>query len=103
MIITGGEHVFPSEVEEVLCCHPGVFEAAVVGLPHAKWGEEVTAVVICKDGCCLDEAAIVTHCRDRLASFKNPKKVIFITNDEMPRTPTGKILHRVLRERYGRG
>ncbi|MBI5528352.1 MAG: AMP-binding protein [Deltaproteobacteria bacterium] len=102
MIITGGEHVFPSEVEEVLCCHPGVFEAAVVGLPHVKWGEEVTAVVICKDGVCLDENAIVVHCRDRLASFKTPKKVIFVSNDEMPRTPTGKILHRVLRERFGK-
>jgi len=101
LIITGGEHVYPSEVEAAIGAHPGVFEAAVVGLPHAKWGEAVTAVVIPKEGQVLEEQEIIDHCAERVASFKKPKRVVFISLDEMPRSGSGKILHRVLRERYG--
>ncbi|MFH1976111.1 MAG: class I adenylate-forming enzyme family protein [Pseudomonadota bacterium] len=98
MIITGGEHVYPSEVEEVIGGHPSVFDVAVVSLPDEKWGEMVVAVVIPKTD--IDEKTLMDCCRDNLASFKRPKQIIFINPDEMPRTPTGKILHRILRERY---
>ncbi len=99
MIITGGEHVYPSEVEEVIGSHPDIFDVAVIGLPHEKWGEMVSAVVIPNRD--IDEEEILDYCKSRLAPFKCPKHVIFIGRDEMPRTGTGKILHRVLRERYG--
>jgi acyl-CoA synthetase (AMP-forming)/AMP-acid ligase II len=98
MIITGGEHVFPSEVENVLCQHEMVFDAAVIGVPHEKWGEQVHAVVILKEGCSCRDQDLMDFCRDRLAGFKRPKSVQFISPDEMPRTSTGKILHRILRE-----
>ncbi len=100
MIITGGEHAYPSEVEEVIGGHPAVFDVAVIGLPDEKWGEKVVAVVVPKAE--IDEKTLLDHCRERLAAFKRPKEVIFIKPEEMPRTPTGKILHRVLRERYAR-
>jgi acyl-CoA synthetase (AMP-forming)/AMP-acid ligase II len=99
MIITGGEHVFPSEVENVLCQHETVLDAAVIGVPHDKWGESVHAVVILKEGCSCRDQDLMDFCRDRLAGFKRPKTVQFIALDEMPRTATGKILHRILRER----
>jgi acyl-CoA synthetase (AMP-forming)/AMP-acid ligase II len=73
---------------------------AVVGTPHDKWGEQVTAVVVLKEGRTATEGDIIEHCRDKMANFKRPKRVIFIKDPEMPRTNTGKILHRVLRERY---
>jgi acyl-CoA synthetase (AMP-forming)/AMP-acid ligase II len=102
LIITGGEHVYPSEVEKVISTHPGVLDVAVVGLPHAKWGEGVTAFVIPKD---RDEAPteqeVIDFCRGKLAGYKRPKAVCFISQEEMPRTGSGKVLHRVLRERYG--
>ena len=100
MIITGGEHVYPSGVEEVLHTHPAVFDVAVIGIPDKKWGEAVKAVVILKDGQEATEQEIIDHCRSKMAGFKKPKSVDFIKADEMPRTGTGKILHRVLREKY---
>jgi acyl-CoA synthetase (AMP-forming)/AMP-acid ligase II len=100
MIITGGENVYPSEVENVLAAHAAVFDVAVIGLPHDKWGEQVTAVVILKDGAMTTAAELNDYCRARLAAYKCPKDYRFIAADEMPRTGTGKILHRVLRERY---
>jgi len=100
MIITGGENVYPSEVENVLAAHDAIFDVAVVGLPHEKWGEEVSAVIILKDDHKLDEKDVVDYCRAQLAPYKCPKKIFFIAADEMPRTGTGKILHRILRERY---
>ena len=101
MIITGGEHVYPSEVEEVVGSHECVFDCACIGIPDDKWGEKVVAVVIAKEG--MDETRINADmikdcCSDALAGYKRPKEVIFIKEDEMPRTPTGKILHRKLRE-----
>ena len=103
MIITGGEHVFPSEVEKIITSHPTVLESAVIGLPDRKWSERVTAVVIPRSGEEISEKEIIDFCRDKLPGFKRPKQVIFIPYDEMPRTGSGKILHRVLRERYGSG
>ncbi|MFZ3045567.1 MAG: AMP-binding protein [Desulfatirhabdiaceae bacterium] len=98
MIITGGEHVYPSEVEEVIGGHPGVFDAACISLPDEKWGEKVAAIVIPKAD--ITEQDIMDWCRDRMAGYKRPKQIIFIKPDDMPRTATGKILHRILRERF---
>jgi acyl-CoA synthetase (AMP-forming)/AMP-acid ligase II len=101
LIITGGEHVYPSEVEKVICTHPGVLDAAVVGLPHEKWGEGVTAFVIPKDA--KDpptETEIIDFCQGKMAGYKRPQSVYLISQAEMPRTGSGKILHRALRERY---
>jgi acyl-CoA synthetase (AMP-forming)/AMP-acid ligase II len=103
MIITGGEHVYPSEVEEVIGSQDGVFDCAVIGLPDDKWGEKVAAVVIKKpaaDGAEIDAEIIKKCCKDQMAGYKSPKEILFINADEMPRTPTGKILHRKLREKF---
>ncbi len=100
MIITGGEHVYPSEVEEVISRHPKVFDVAVVGVPDDKWGEAVKAVVVLKADERASEDEIIEWCRGRMAGFKKPKSVDFISDSEMPRTVTGKIVHRMLRERY---
>ncbi len=102
MIITGGEHVYPSEVEEAVGSHECVFDCAVVGLPDEKWGEKVAAVVITRPG--VDPRSITAKdimecCREKLAGYKRPKEVVFIAQEEMPRTPTGKILHRILKEK----
>ncbi|MGD8945714.1 MAG: AMP-binding protein [Desulfobacterales bacterium] len=105
MIITGGENVYPSEIEEVVGSHECVFDCAVVGLPDAKWGEKVTAVVITKPGTdkeTISEEDIMICCKEKLAGFKRPKEVIFIEQDDMPRTPTGKILHRKLKDKYSK-
>jgi len=101
MIITGGENVHPSEVEEVIGSHPDVFDVAVIGLPDDKWGERVAAVVIPREDAELDGKTITDRCKDKMAGYKRPKEIILIKADEMPRTPTGKILHRILREKYG--
>ena len=100
LIITGGEHVYPSEVEKVIGSHPGVFDVAIIGLPHEKWGEAVTAFVIPKDpDDPPTEEEVIAFCRDKMAGYKQPKAVHFISQQEMPRTGSGKILHRALRER----
>lgn len=103
MIITGGEHVYPSEAEEVVGSHECVFDCACIALPDEKWGEKVVAVVIPKPGVEEEEISdqtIKDCCKDKLAGYKRPKEVVFIKDDEMPRTPTGKILHRKLREKF---
>ncbi len=100
MIISGGENVYPSEVESLLGAHPKVRDVAVIGLPHDKWGESVHAVVILRDGQSAEEVEILNWCKDKIAGYKRPRSVAFIRDDEMPRTATGKNLHRKLRERY---
>jgi len=105
MIITGGENVYPSEVENVVAQHPAVQEVAVIGVPDPKWGEAVKAVVVLKPGYEPTQelaSGIMEFCRGKIAGYKRPKSVDFISEEEMPRTATGKILHRVLRERYGK-
>jgi acyl-CoA synthetase (AMP-forming)/AMP-acid ligase II len=99
MIISGGENVYPSEIEIAIGRHPAVKDVAVIGLPDAKWGERVHAVVILRDGMHASEADLIAHSRDLLAGFKRPRSVSFIADADMPRTATGKILHRILRER----
>ena len=98
MIITGGENVYSREVEEVLYKHPAVSEAAVIGLPDPKWGENVTAVIVLKPGTTATEAEIIAAVKDHLAGYKKPKRVFFI--DEMPKTVSGKLVKKDLRERF---
>ena len=104
IIISGGENISPKEVEAVINRVDGVAESCVVGIPDEKWGEKVAAVIITRPGVDpkrITEKEIMECCREKLAGYKRPKEVIFIAQEEMPRTPTGKILHRVLRERLG--
>lgn len=101
LIITGGEHVYPSEVEKAICSHPGVLDVGVVGMPDEKWGEAVTAFVIPKDpDHPPTEEEIIAFCRGKMAGYKRPKAVRFIAQEEMPRTGSGKVQRRKLRERY---
>ena len=98
MIVSGGENVYPVEVEEALCQHPDVEDAAVFGVPDARWGEAVKALVIRRPGSSVEAEELVAFARERLAGYKLPRSVDFV--DELPRTPTGKVLKRELRERY---
>jgi acyl-CoA synthetase (AMP-forming)/AMP-acid ligase II len=95
MIISGGENVYPREVEEVLHSHPGVKEAAVVGIPDEKWGERVKAFVISASEPNPSVDALSEYCAKRLAKYKCPKEFVFVK--EFPRTSSGKILKRILR------
>lgn len=98
MIVSGGENVYPAEVENVLMTHPGVADAAVIGVPDQRWGEAVKAVVVPTTGAGVTEADLIGYARTRLGGFKLPKSVDFV--DALPRTPSGKILKRALREPY---
>ena len=100
MIISGGENVYPTEVEGVLGAHPAVRDCAVIGLPHEKWGETPFAVVVLHADSTVSEDDLRQWCRERLAGYKCPSGVDFIADEAMPRTATGKIQHRLLRERY---
>jgi long-chain acyl-CoA synthetase len=100
MIISGGENVFPRESEEVLYQHPGVLEAAVIGVPHPVWGESPRAVVVRRPGVELGEGQLIDFCRERLAHYKCPTAVEF--RDVLPKSPSGKVLKRELREPYRR-
>jgi fatty-acyl-CoA synthase len=100
MIISGGENIYPSEVEQAIGAHPAVMDVAVIGVPDDKWGEAVHAVVILHPGEATTEAEVIDWCRGRIAGYKRPRSVAFIAEAEMPRTATGKILHRTLRERW---
>jgi len=97
MIISGGENVYPAEIEGVLVSHPQISEAAVIGQVSARWGESPLAIVVRTDES-LSAADVLQFCRGKLAGFKQPKGVEFV--DEIPRNPSGKILKRVLRERF---
>jgi acyl-CoA synthetase (AMP-forming)/AMP-acid ligase II len=100
MIKTGGINVYCREVEEVLSLHPDISEAAIIGVPHPKWGESIRAIVVPRKGTSLTEKTVIEHCREHLASHKKPTSVVFV--DELPKGSFGgKILKRVLRERHG--
>ncbi len=101
MIISGGENIFPSEVENCVGGNPKVRDVAVIGVPHEKWGEQVTAFVVLHEGQTATPEEISGYCKGKIAGYKVPKQVIFIKDEEMPRSGTGKILHRILREKYG--
>jgi acyl-CoA synthetase (AMP-forming)/AMP-acid ligase II len=100
MIISGGENVYPSEVETMLGAHPYIKDVAVIGVPDAKWGERVHAVIILHESTTLTSNEILDWCKDRIAGYKRPRSVSFIAENAMPRTATGKILHRVLRAQF---
>ena len=98
LIISGGVNIYPAEVDAVLLQHPGVADAAVIGVPDAEWGERALAVVEPKPGVELDEPELLAFCRDRLAHFKCPRAVDFV--DRLPRDDNGKIYKRRLRDEY---
>lgn len=103
MIITGGEHVYPSEVEELVGGHHAVDDCACIGMPDEKWGEKVAIFIVPKSGASgaeINEQDIKEYCKKNLSAYKCPKEVLFIAPEAMPRTSTGKILHRELREKF---
>ena len=99
MIISGGENVYPSEVEGVLGSHPKVKDVAVLGVPHEKWGEAVHAVVVLHEQAEVSTQELIDWCKSQIAGYKRPQSISFIDDADMPRTATGKILHRVLRQK----
>ena len=101
MIISGGENIYPAEVESAICDHPDVAEAAVIGIPDDKWGEAVKAIVVMKPGKQATATDIINFTRERIAGFKTPKSVDFL--EALPRNPSGKILRRNLRDPYWAG
>ena len=101
MIKSGGENVYPAEVENALYGHPAVADVAVIGIPDERWGEAVTAVVVLRPGASFDEADLLAHARARIGGYKVPKSVRVVA--ELPRNASGKILRRVLREQFWQG
>jgi acyl-CoA synthetase (AMP-forming)/AMP-acid ligase II len=101
MIISGGENIFPREVEEILYGHPAVQEAAVIGIPDSYWVEKVHAIIVLKEGESANEKELIDFCKERLAHFKAPKSVEFA--DSLPKNPAGKILKRQLRDKFWQG
>jgi fatty-acyl-CoA synthase len=99
MFISGGENVYPAEVENVIYQHPAVAEVAVIGVPHPKWQEVGRAVVVVKEGHTLTEEEMIEFCQGKLARYKIPKSAVFV--DSLPRTAAGKVLKRELREQVG--
>jgi long-chain acyl-CoA synthetase len=96
LVIRGGYNVYPREIEEVLYAHPGILEAAVIGKPDERLGEEVVAVVACREGSELTAEEVIAYCRERLAAYKYPREVRFVA--ELPKGPSGKILKAALRD-----
>jgi long-chain acyl-CoA synthetase len=99
MIVTGGENVYSGEVEAILYKHPAVLEVAVFGIPDPQWGELVTACVVLKPGMALGANELTNHCRQFLANYKIPRRIEF-SDSELPKSGSGKILKRILRERF---
>lgn len=98
MIISGGENIYPAEIEEALLNHPKIADVGVIGYPHETWGEAVKAVVVIKEDQKMSEEELIEWCQGRIGRFKIPKKVVF--TDAIPRTPTGKILKGALRDKF---
>jgi acyl-CoA synthetase (AMP-forming)/AMP-acid ligase II len=99
MIVSGGENVYPAEVERVLRDHPAVADVAVIGVPHPRWVETPVAFVVTAAGQpAPKESELVAHCRGRLAGYKKPSAIFFV--DALPRNATGKVVKRALRGRY---
>src|SRR3546814_10369854 len=101
MIISGVFNVFPGEVEQVVLGHPAVLDCVVVGIPHEKWGEMVTAAIEVKDGMSIDTAELLALCKERLGSIKAPKQIDIWP--ELPRSTAGKTLRRAVRDHYWAG
>ena len=101
MIISGGENIYPAEIERVLVEHPALRDVAVIGVPDAQWGEVAKAVVVLEPGATLDPNELLAWCRERLGGYKVPRTVDVLP--ELPRNPTGKVLKRELRKPYWEG
>ncbi len=101
MIISGGENIYPAEIEAVLYKHPKLLESAVIGVPDDEWGESVKAVVVLRDGETTTEEDIISYCREHLAGYKIPRSVEF--RKELPKTDTGKILKKIIKKPYWEG
>lgn len=101
MICSAGENLYPAEIESVLCGHAAVLEAAVIGIPDERWGEQAIALVVLRDGAEAKPSEIIDHVRGQLADFKVPRRIDFL--DALPRTPSGKIQKHILREPYWEG
>ena len=101
MIVSGGENVYPAEVENVLMAHPAIADVAVIGVPDEKWGETAKAVVVKAEGVDVSDDEIIAYARERLARFKCPTSVDYV--DALPRNPSGKVLKKDLREPYWAG
>ena len=101
MIISGGENIYPAEVENALFGHPAIADVAVIGVPDAKWGESVKAVVVSKPGIEVSVEELIAFARSRIGGFKVPRSIDFV--DALPRNPSGKILKRELRKPYWAG
>ena len=100
LVISGGFNVYPKEIESEIDAMPGVIESAVIGVPHADFGEGVTAVVVCNKGAGVDEASVLKALDGRLAKFKMPKRVFVV--DELPRNAMGKVQKNILRDTYAK-
>jgi fatty-acyl-CoA synthase len=98
MIISGGENIYPAEIEDALLNHPKVSDVGVIGYPHEKWGEAVKAIVVAQQGQTLTEEELIEWCQGKIGKFKIPKSVVI--TDAIPRTPTGKILKTELRKKF---
>ena len=98
MIVSGGENIYPAEVENALMSNPDILDAAVVGIPDNKWGEATKAFVVLRSNNILSEDEIINYVKTKIASYKCPKSVDFI--DALPRNPSGKVLRRELRDPY---
>jgi acyl-CoA synthetase (AMP-forming)/AMP-acid ligase II len=101
MIVSGGENVYPREVEEILFQHPLVADAAVIAVPDERFGEAIKAVIVLREGTTASEQDIIDFCRDKLGGYKRPRSVDFVA--ALPRNPSGKVLKRELREKYWAG
>jgi acyl-CoA synthetase (AMP-forming)/AMP-acid ligase II len=101
MIVSGGENIYPAEVENAIFGHPDLADVAVIGVPDEKWGEAVKAIVVPKLGAAPSAESVIAHARARIAGYKVPKSVDF--TNELPRNPSGKVLRRELREKYWKG
>jgi fatty-acyl-CoA synthase len=96
MIVSGGENIYPREIEELLYHHPKIQDGAVIGIPDPMWGESVKAFVVLKNGEMMQEEEVIEYCKSHLASYKKPKTVEFM--ESLPRNPSGKVLKTLLRE-----
>ncbi|HQU14159.1 MAG TPA: AMP-binding protein, partial [Thermodesulfobacteriota bacterium] len=101
MIVSGGENIYPREIEDAILRHPSVREVAVIGVPDREWGESVKAIVVPAPGTAVTEQELIAFCKDHLASYKKPRSVEFA--DVLPKNSNGKVLKRELKEKYWAG
>jgi len=98
MIVSGGENIYPAEIENLLHSHPDIVDVAVIGIPDARWGESVKAIVVCRPGASTNAEELIAFVRPHIAAYKVPRSVEFVAT--LPRNASGKILKRELRQLY---